>query len=198
MLAVSAGSLPLTGYVVTLAGTVTPAGPVVLAGTVAPAGSVASSGLPLLAGLTGELRAVGAFRAFGAFRTFRAFRAFRGVLLRRLTRRILGMPVSWVVRPARVDRPTARPSPAVPFACSLVASLRGTLGVIVRLVAGGPVVGAWPAPIGGLAVSSVADPTASRRGGPQRATGLVLVGLRPLWSGVPLLGLGPLTRRWPW
>jgi hypothetical protein len=189
MLAVPAGSLPLTGWVVTVAGTVTPAGPVVLAGTVAPAGSVASFGSPLLAGPTGELRTVGAVGAF---------RAFRGVLLRRLTRRILGMPVSWGVRPVRVDGPTARPGPAVPFARSWVASLRGTLGGIVRLFAGGSVVGAWPAPIGGLAVSSVTDLTAKLRGGPPPAIGLVLVGLRRLRSGVPMLGLGPLTRRWPW
>jgi hypothetical protein len=202
MLAVTAGSVPVT-FAVTITGTlavtgtVTPARPSTLARpsiltrlTVLARPSILTR-LTVLARLTVLVVVVPSAGAVGLLRTVRAV----------LLRRVVGLPAGLSVWPMASSVAAVRLFVARPFtgfARSLVASLRGTLGVAVRMFAGAATYRARPAPIGRPSVSSVADLTAELRLGVRRAIGLVPVGLRPALPGVPLATLRPLTCSGPW
>jgi hypothetical protein len=209
MLAVTAGSVPVT-FAVTITGTlavtgtVTPARPSTLARpsiltrlTVLARPSILTrltvlarpsilTRLTVLARLTVLVVVVPSAGAVGLLRTVRAV----------LLRRVVGLPAGLSVWPMASSVAAVRLFVARPFtgfARSLVASLRGTLGVAVRMFAGAATYRARPAPVGRPSVSSVADLTAELRLGVRRAIGLVPVGLRPALPGVPLATLRPLT-----
>jgi hypothetical protein len=210
MLAVTAGFVPVTvTFAVTITGTlaitgtVTLARPSILAGlTVLARPSILArltvlarpsilAGLTVLARLTVIVVVVPSAGAVGLLRTVRAV----------LLRRVVGLPAGLSVWPMASSVAAVRLFVARPFtgfARSLVASLRGTLEVAVRMFAGVATYRARPAPAGRPSVSSVADLTAELRLGVRRAIGLVPVGLRPALPGVPLATLRPFTCIEPW